>query len=601
MPKLLLSYSDLSLRLILTLTFGGMLLMLVVVFGVTIHVITSGQIKQHVGTALMHLAAEMADKLDRSLFERYREISLIASTHEALRNPVTSLQAQRTLLESIQQTYPHYAWIGITDAKGTVRIGTDHLLEGENVAERPWFQAGLQGPYVGDVHEAVLLATLLPNSNSNADEPNRFVDIATPIFDPNGQLLGVLGAHISWAWAYEIEQSLLPSAQNEQELDIFVLAQNGDVLLGPDGWDKPFLNVTSVQNARKQPRGTGVETWPDNKEYVVGYVHSSGHREYTGLNWLILVRQPTQRAYALINEIQVRIMTVGIASSLLFAWFAWLLSGYVTRPLVTLAQAADQIRHGSSTATIPLLQDSAEVTTLAYSLHQLTDDLMTATTAERNRIARDLHDSVTQTLFSASMLADVIPQVWEIDQVEGYQKLQELRQSVRGALAEMRTLLFELRPAALIDAEIERLIRQLAEATTGRTGVQVHWRVQDTCDLPPNLTVVFYRTVQEALNNVVKHAQATQVDILLHCEARRISLTIRDNGIGFDPTTVSSDHLGLRIMRERIEAVSGQLHISSIQGQGTEIEVSWFGAEGKVQPESTGSEIREEDAKENAN
>jgi len=105
-----------------------------------------------------------------------------------------------------------------------------------------------------------------------------------------------------------------------------------------------------------------------------------------------------------------------------------------------------------------------------------------AVAAERNRLARDLHDSVTQTLFSASLIAEVLPAVLQRSPVEGQQALEELRQLTRGALAEMRTLLLELRPDSLKDARLADLLRQLAEGITGRARLPV--RVQDDCRWP---------------------------------------------------------------------------------------------------------------------
>ena len=140
-----------------------------------------------------------------------------------------------------------------------------------------------------------------------------------------------------------------------------------------------------------------------------------------------------------------------------------------------------------------------------------------AASQERSRLARDLHDAVTQTLFSASLIAEVLPGLWENDPAEGRQLLGELRQLTRGALAEMRTLLLELRPAALVEANLGDLLRQLAESVSGRSGIPVAVSLEGcpVPDLPAEVHVALYRIAQEALNNVVKHAQAHRVEIRL--------------------------------------------------------------------------------------
>ena len=200
-----------------------------------------------------------------------------------------------------------------------------------------------------------------------------------------------------------------------------------------------------------------------------------------------------------------------------------------------------------------------------------------AVVEERSRLARDLHDAVTQTLFSASLIADVLPRIWERDPDAAWGRLEEVRELTRGALAEMRTLLLELRPAALADAEMGELLRQLAEATTGRARVPVTVDVTEECALPPDAKVALYRIAQEALNNVAKHAGAGHATVSLCCEPGRVELCVSDDGRGFDPSEISPDSLGLGIMRERVEAIGATLTVDSQIGCGTEVRAIWSG------------------------
>ena len=203
----------------------------------------------------------------------------------------------------------------------------------------------------------------------------------------------------------------------------------------------------------------------------------------------------------------------------------------------------------------------------------------TAIAAERNRIARDLHDSVTQTLFSATLIAEVLPKLVERNSSEGMRRLEELRQLTRGALAEMRTLLLELRPATLIEVSIEELLRQLTEAARGRARIPIDLQVQVTEPLPPDAKVAFYYIAQEALNNVAKHARAGSAYVTLASHAAGAALSILDDGQGFDVNQVTPEHLGLAIMRERSESIDGELSIASTPGEGTEITIRWTNPE----------------------
>jgi len=208
-----------------------------------------------------------------------------------------------------------------------------------------------------------------------------------------------------------------------------------------------------------------------------------------------------------------------------------------------------------------------------------------AVVEERSRIARDLHDAVTQTLFSASLIAEVLPRIWERDSEEGQRRLDELRELTRGALAEMRTLLLELRPTALDEADLGELLRQLAESITGRARVPVHLDVAGECDSPSEVKVALYRIAQEALNNVAKHAGASKVIVNLRCETGQLELQITDDGQGFEIEDGTAESLGLSIMRERAEAINAQLDIVSQIGEGTTIVTIWTDQSDKMKDE----------------
>ncbi len=220
----------------------------------------------------------------------------------------------------------------------------------------------------------------------------------------------------------------------------------------------------------------------------------------------------------------------------------------------------------------------ADQATLAVANARLREQAEeTAVAMERSRLARELHDAVTQTIFSASLIAETVPPVWEQDREEGRKLLQELRQLTRGALAEMRTLLLELRPAALEEAGLPDLLNQLAEAVAGRTGVKVRTDVETTCDLPIQVKVAMYRIAQESLNNVMKHARATLVEVCLRgcSDQNGVILSVRDNGRGFELGKVPPDRMGLGIIRERAQAIGAHLSIESQPGEGTQVAVEW--------------------------
>ena len=227
--------------------------------------------------------------------------------------------------------------------------------------------------------------------------------------------------------------------------------------------------------------------------------------------------------------------------------------------------------------------DVANLTQNAFLLDQSID---LATLEERQRIARDLHDSVTQMIYSASLFSSTLPQRIRRDPESAVETAVELHQLTRGALAEMRTLLLELRPAGITRMPLSELLVQLAQATSGRSDFSLDVDVDDVPLLPEDIQVVFYRIAQESLNNILKHANAKRVEIRLHASPSfdsraledwcgQIQLMVKDDGIGFDPETIEYEHFGLRIMQERADTSQAQYHLESKPGQGTKVSLVW--------------------------
>jgi len=197
---------------------------------------------------------------------------------------------------------------------------------------------------------------------------------------------------------------------------------------------------------------------------------------------------------------------------------------------------------------------------------------------ERQRLARELHDNVSQTLFSASLIATALPAMWQKKPEMAAQNTEKLRQLTRGAQAEMRTLLIELRPMAIAEGQMDTLLTYLGDALVGKTSAQVDILVDGDYQLPPDVQVALYRITQEALNNIRKHAQATEVMVHLDCgKGETAVLVIRDNGVGFETESVPAGHFGVGIMAERAEAINAQIAVTSQLGEGTEIRVKWKG------------------------
>jgi PAS domain S-box-containing protein len=240
----------------------------------------------------------------------------------------------------------------------------------------------------------------------------------------------------------------------------------------------------------------------------------------------------------------------------------------------------DQSGRSFTTDEVLLAETIADDVSRAVEIARLQEqEKNAAATEERSRLARDLHDAVTQTIYSASLIAEVLPTVWERNPTEGQRNLVKLRQLVRGALAEMRTLLFELRPASLEAAELTTLLRHLGDALTGRTRIPVSYQIVEKNVPPVEVKIGIYRITQEALNNIAKHSEATQVTVELQSDLNQVKLTVRDDGRGFDQNNLAEDKLGIQIMTERANEIDARLELNTTPGKGTQISITWPGEE----------------------
>ncbi len=196
---------------------------------------------------------------------------------------------------------------------------------------------------------------------------------------------------------------------------------------------------------------------------------------------------------------------------------------------------------------------------------------------ERQRLAADLHDAVSQTLYTMNMMTQALPRQFEQHPERIVAQIGQLQQLSQSALAEMRTLLLELRPANLVKTRLAELFSQLGNSIQTRRDIQMTSTVDVEEPLPEDVHLAFYRIVQEALNNISKHSEATEASIKLVAEKQGLVLRIRDNGKGFDVDASGTGGMGLGIMRERAATIGAHFKMRRVKAGGTEITVTWDG------------------------
>ncbi|WP_312487681.1 sensor domain-containing diguanylate cyclase [Massilia timonae] len=318
---------------------------------------------------LQQLSWQMRDALNRVVEQAVGDARLLAalpSVRQA-RNPAVA----RVTLESLQQTFPDYAWIGMADASGRVVASTMGLLEGNDVSMRPWFQVGRDGVRVTDYHPALLLEKLMPQR----PDPWRFVDVSTPVFSQDGELFAVLGLHLSWEWARSQARMLLTPALREYGAEILVVRADGAVMLGPQELLEQKIDTASLRRARLGDTGALREAWPDGRTYLTGFSQTGHAANPATLQWSVLVRQDEEKALQGASELKRRMLAWSTLLGLLLALAAALLARRLAQPMAQLGQAIERVTEatasGKDLPAIPQISGFHEANMLSGTMRDL--------------------------------------------------------------------------------------------------------------------------------------------------------------------------------------------------------------------------------------
>lgn len=246
-------------------------------------------------------------------------------------------------------------------------VAAEGLLEGADVSKRPWFINGRQRVFIGDVHEALLLESLL---KSDTGDPLRFVDFAAPVRDRAGQLRGVVATHLHWSWINGVVAAALPGAATDSGVQVFVRDAQGNVLY-------PFNRAGELLIAAEllPETGSGLVRWPDEILWLTTAVPVKAPT-VGDLEWQVVLRQPVETALAEVAELQRMLLWLAVPVTLLSMMLAWLLAGSFSRPIEELSVVARRIDEGDETADFPERSDIDEVRLLAASLRGMTSTLM---------------------------------------------------------------------------------------------------------------------------------------------------------------------------------------------------------------------------------
>ncbi len=485
---------------------------------------------------------------------------------------------------------------GAAEAAQTMRID-DFTVAPNNNPERktvwlpPYLDDAGQGLlisadtpiYYGDEFQGfigidVSLSRIIENLNKLKPTPNSFAFL----MDGDGRIIAVPSEH-----AYQLASRAL----TEQEQ-----APNGLLGAALVEINPQFSNW--METAQSSSSGASEMTLDGQPTLIT-------HTSLPDLGWTLSIVIPlnevTAKSQTVARSIEADAVATVRNTLLIMALFfigaalvtIWLSQRFLARPIAEMLGGVRAITAGDLDVSVSVTSND-EFGELAASFNQMTDELnrrtrelaqtsaelqlketqvKVAALEERQRLARELHDSVSQALYGIALGARTAQTQLERDPAKLTEPLDYILSLAEAGLSEMRALIFELRPESLQNEGLVAALTKQADALRARYKLDLVTHFDPEPDLPLEVKEALYRIAQEALHNVAKHAHATRVELSLHYNESEFVLDIRDNGKGFDTAREYPGHLGLKSMPERAAQIGGEFHIESAPGTGTIITV----------------------------
>lgn len=317
----------------------GLVVTGIAIFAVTAVIIVQDRVRDFQDIAMEEAVRLRTDTAGlafaRALDEDWQQLQSISDDLADL-----AQEALRAVLNAVAGTDERISWAGFATPDGAVTAASDGLLEGADVSERPWFVRGLQGPFAGDVHDALLLAPEVP---AGPDGPARFLDMSVPVIDDAGRTRGVLGFHINAAWA----EDFLSQVATAAEIDLMLVNPSGQVVVTTITDAPAVLDLPSLRAAAAGVALSGVETWPDGNDYFTTVLPSVTHGNLPPFGWRLVGRiQPSDfPTTAGARLVLIAAMAILVAGAI-YAVIATIFSQIYLRPFMQLAQTADRMADG---------------------------------------------------------------------------------------------------------------------------------------------------------------------------------------------------------------------------------------------------------------
>ena len=343
--------------------------------------VSVGQLRERIGSSLGTDAARMAERLNKEMSARSRELMLLGAL-----NPLRTLSDPKdvtALLDQLRKTVPSYMWIGIADPAGKIIVATDPKMVGSDFTSRVEQRDNAR-------------------PDASGREQIRPITLIHPVRRQGGALVAsVIVAQLSWDWVRDIERSQMTlNPQHPGDREVVLVSAEDLVLVGPPNLQGRRLMLPTVVRTRAGFYGWTVERFPNGTEYLTGAAFAQGEVPFPGpgsepMRWTVLVRESSAAAFAPAGELRTMILLAGLGLAAVFALVGWLLAGRITSPLRRIADAADRLRQGED-VELPRIQGVAsEIETLSSSLRALVTTLTSKQTALDALETESQHDPLT--------------------------------------------------------------------------------------------------------------------------------------------------------------------------------------------------------------
>jgi signal transduction histidine kinase len=512
--------------------------------------------------------------------------------------PPTRRGGLREVFGELTLAYPQFDWIAIADPHGVISAAADSHLAGSDAGASGWFAGGLQGPWLGVIERS---------PPARADRA-ALGDMAAPVRDPSGQVVGVIAAHLSWRRSpYHPERLTDESSAATQA---YVLDRDGVVLIGPDELRGRKWSGTAVDAPPGSVKAIGTPQFQrlaDGRRVLVARSVLNAGSDVSERGWQVQLSEPNERVFQRARAVTYQIFWVSTLLGAGTALLGVLGTRQLTGRLQRLAASVAAVGHNES-EQLEIPAGADEVAQLARAFAQILSDLRAerlelqtlsdelerrvavrtreverlaeesryaAIVRERLKIARDLHDTLAHSMMALLSEVRFLRRLHAREPGAVADELVRAEDLARKGLQEARSAISQMRVNAVRDTGLGPALSREFDRFVDRTGTQGEFSADaESARFGDERAETLLRMAQEALRNIERHSQATQVVLKLTTCDQRLELRIEDNGIGFDPDAPYPEHYGLIGLREQAEVIGAELRIDSAARLGTRISIS---------------------------